>query len=251
MKKKIIYLFVPLLLLIISSNIKTARAEDDPERHYKIELTRQEDGSLRVNNYNIIVSLGAVVSLEEKQEYLAELYSLDDKKLLQSYFAIPKEGDYFLEMQYKPNGKEIKILSGDSGEELLNINVQVFAKVCGDKECQAHESYENCLEDCPSGGADDYCDHRGDGICDPDCENIKDADTDCTGENPAVIQAELKKKLGLEDDKKIEAGTKKGIFESFSRIKNLTIFIVLAAAIVSIIIFFFIKMRGKRNAGSN
>lgn len=248
--KKLIYAFVFAVLLFgISSNIKPAMAEESPGRYYKVELIKQENDSIRVNNYNIIVSLGSVPLMEEKNALLAELYSLSDEKLLQSYFAMPEEGNYFLSIPYKANGKEIKILSSDSGEELLKINVQVFAKVCGDKECQGHESYENCSEDCPSGSADDYCDHIEDGVCDFDCQNIKDADTDCTGENPATVQAELKKRLGLNDDgKKIGAEEENG-FKSIPKTKNLAMFIGLIVAAVLVIIFLFVRRKNNLNQG--
>lgn len=248
MRKKVICLFVFSLLAIgIFSSIKIAKAEDNLIRHYKVDLIKQEDGSVAVNNYNIVVSLGSAQISDEEQDYLAELYSLTGEKLLESYFSMPEEGSFLLKIPYKENGKEIKILSSDNGEELLKINVQVFAKVCGDKECQGHESYENCADDCPSGGADDYCDHVQDEICDPDCQNVKDADPDCSGENPATAQAELKERLGLGDNgKKTEAESVMG-FKDINKIKKFIAFIGLIAVAVLVIAFLFLRGKNKKD----
>jgi len=40
------------------------------------------------------------------------------------------------------------------------------------------ENYANCLQDCPSGSEDGYCDKVKDARCDPDCK--KGEDSDCT-----------------------------------------------------------------------
>jgi len=44
------------------------------------------------------------------------------------------------------------------------------------KKCEPNlgENYKTCPQDCPSGGRDDYCDGRADGICDPDCTEKED-----------------------------------------------------------------------------
>lgn len=45
-------------------------------------------------------------------------------------------------------------------------------------ECEPElgENSENCIQDCPIGGKDNYCDKRKDTICDPDCP---EKDPDC------------------------------------------------------------------------
>lgn len=52
---------------------------------------------------------------------------------------------------------------------------------CGDSKCEVElgENYKTCPHDCPSGSKDDYCDGVADGICDPDCKELKEFDPDC------------------------------------------------------------------------
>lgn len=60
----------------------------------------------------------------------------------------------------------------DANRNLLETkDVAYLANICGDKICQDHESYENCQQDCPPAGKDDYC--NMDKINeDPDCAPI-------------------------------------------------------------------------------
>ena len=71
-----------------------------------------------------------------------------------------------------PSGEEIPVI------QLMGLS---FAEsVCGDGNCgTAGENYGTCPEDCPSGGADEYCDGIRDGICDPDCVELEEFDPDC------------------------------------------------------------------------
>ena len=71
-----------------------------------------------------------------------------------------------------PSGEEVPVI------QLMGLS---FAEsVCGDGNCgTAGEDYGTCPEDCPSGGADEYCDGIRDGICDPDCVAFEENDPDC------------------------------------------------------------------------
>ncbi len=68
-----------------------------------------------------------------------------------------------------PDNREIEVT------KLMQLELK--EGVCGDGKCVLGENYKNCPKDCPSGGADGYCDKVKDGICDPDC--IKKEDPDC------------------------------------------------------------------------
>ena len=46
----------------------------------------------------------------------------------------------------------------------------------GNGECESGENSQNCPLDCPSGGADGYCDRMWDNKCDPDCAEGDDPD---------------------------------------------------------------------------
>lgn len=58
---------------------------------------------------------------------------------------------------------------------------------CGDKICDASESYKSCPKDCPSGRRDNYCDGIKDNICDPDCRS--EQDVDCPAVKPITKKA--------------------------------------------------------------
>jgi putative hemolysin len=65
------------------------------------------------------------------------------------------------------NGEEIEVT------KLMGLSFR--ETTCGDGDCDI-ENHKTCPQDCPSGGIDDYCDLKVDGICDPDCEEGKDRD---------------------------------------------------------------------------
>ena len=255
--KKLIYLFLPLLILGgfigftgVSAQEAVVISQNEVSRHYKIGLIYGEEEGLQLDGYNIIVSDGDILPSEESQDYLAKLYSFTDEVLVESYFDSGEGGKFILKLPYYPTGKIIKIFDVDS-QEILATNVQVFAKVCGDGECQGHESYESCQEDCLSGGQDDFCDKVTDEICDPDCRNIKDFDSDCDGENPATIAKEIREKAGLiEKQDNLSGGDESGVPNKNTQITSpnvgiFAIIIVVIIVIVSLLIFFLLKKEDK------
>lgn len=78
-----------------------------------------------------------------------------DKNGNQVYF--PKKGEggpevldeagIELLIPYFKDGKTINIYDLDN-KKILSVDVGYFAKVCGDKVCQAHEDYLSCPQDC-------------------------------------------------------------------------------------------------------
>lgn len=86
----------------------------------------------------------------------------------------------------EPNGKEVGNVIDLSETKLSN-------DVCGDGVCSFYENYKNCLQDCPSGGKDYYCDRQKDGICDPDCEGfLYDPDCEIKQDEKGEIEPENK-----------------------------------------------------------
>ncbi len=76
-------------------------------------------------------------------------------------------------LPYSPESKEIQLQK--DGRVLLSIPVLL----CNHNErCEEYENYNSCLDDCPSGSKDGYCDTILDGKCDSDCDAT--ADIDCT-----------------------------------------------------------------------
>lgn len=65
------------------------------------------------------------------------------------------------------------------------------------------ENYLNCVQDCPSGSADNYCDQAPDGICDIDCARTQDSDCTCNKDN--------KCDAGLEDYDNCPSDCRKGV----------------------------------------
>ncbi len=69
------------------------------------------------------------------------------------------------------NGTEVEV------SELMGLSF--VESVCGDDTCGLLENYSVCPQDCPSGGFDEYCDGMEDGVCDPDCVELREHDPDC------------------------------------------------------------------------
>jgi len=85
--------------------------------------------------------------------------------------------NFTLLIPYYKNGRAINIYD-QYNFLVLSVDVSNFAKPCGDNICETelNENYKTCPQDCPSGGADNYCDKVKDNICDPDCKENEDID---------------------------------------------------------------------------
>jgi hypothetical protein len=84
-------------------------------------------------------------------------------------------------------GVEVKLI--DENDNVLSIQnipiIRVTEPVkaeCGNGLCDAGENYQNCPQDCRSGGADGFCDKETEGICDPDCARTDDQDCICNND---------------------------------------------------------------------
>ncbi len=70
-----------------------------------------------------------------------------------------------------PDHKQVRV------SQLMGLNLR--ETTCGDGMCQVPENWQVCPADCPSGGADEFCDGNSDHICDPDCVEAALPDPDC------------------------------------------------------------------------
>ena len=61
------------------------------------------------------------------------------------------------------------------------MGLELRETTCGDGKCLVAENAQVCPADCPSGGADEFCDGNRDRICDPDCVEAELPDPDCVG----------------------------------------------------------------------
>ncbi len=69
------------------------------------------------------------------------------------------------------------ITEGGKEVEVTTLMGLSFSETtCGDGVCGFPENHKTCPQDCPSGGADGYCDAVKDGKCDPDCKAGEDPD---------------------------------------------------------------------------
>lgn len=186
-----------LLLVILSLNIALANSD----KSYRIDFI-YSDNILEFFELMVVDRPPSLLNLQGY--YRAETISFSGEALWSGNFDIPRldtHEDIFDEngrlveqipieqeannmkflqyFPYFPNAKSINIYD-PKGNLALEIDVGYFADVCGDRNCQPHESYFDCPEDCKSGGKDDYCDKVKDNICDPDC--LKTQDTDCKEE---------------------------------------------------------------------
>lgn len=73
-------------------------------------------------------------------------------------------------LAYRNNGKWIELYDGNM-QFIEKKDIAYLAQVCGDGECQNHESFESCEKDCLAAGKDDYCNEEKMSE-DPDCRNL-------------------------------------------------------------------------------
>jgi putative hemolysin len=92
-----------------------------------------------------------------------------------------------------PDGREVH------AGQLMHLNFR--ESPCGDLKCGTMENTANCPSDCPSGGADDYCDGLRDRRCDPDCVLIGGADRDCPGLQVEIAPGLCPKPENVKDSK--------------------------------------------------
>ena len=72
--------------------------------------------------------------------------------------------------------KNYIITINDISQEVSFCNNDGTCQPCFEGLCSNIENHLTCPSDCPSGGSDNYCDLKLDGICDSDCS---DYDFDC------------------------------------------------------------------------
>ena len=168
--KKLFFLLL-FSILIFSTNYSLASLQ-----HYQILLKVSQD---KIEKCDVAVLGGENDSLKYQYisgDYRLDFISFEDEILEQVYFNESAE-PLLIETPYYSNVREIKIYNKDE-KEIYHNDLAYFSNVCGDGNCQNHESYEICPEDCLSGEKDDYCDELKDNKCDPDCLG-KNLDIDC------------------------------------------------------------------------
>lgn len=135
--------------------------------------------SRSVNLKKALVTKGSYGQDECIENYfLFRLYDFDNQEIPGSSYKICYEGgtdiyNFNLPMR-APYVEDAKIMSieDDQGNLLGNKYIGYLARVCGNGNCDEHESYCDCPSDCQGGRLDDCCDELADGECDPDCLNI-------------------------------------------------------------------------------
>ena len=158
----------PKLLIYLVSAILLVNIIFAEDRHYELRLSYDYIND-KVELKHIYVIGGKAPDIVELGDYRYELRSFNEKIITTFKFQMSANNNQVtIKAPYYKDGKTINIYD-KSNKKLLDVDVGYFADVCGDKECQDHENYGRCSEDCPSGSKDNYCDKLSDGKCDPDC----------------------------------------------------------------------------------
>ena len=164
MKNKIIIYLAVALILINSVNAG----------QYFVLSINYILGSLTFNSISL-KELDKSVAYHDKAGFLIKVISFDDTELKKIYYNMSENKNYLVYLPYDKNSARIEVYNPDNSK-IMDIDVSSFADTCGNKVCEAYESYESCKEDCHSGGKDNFCDGVKDGICDPECSSKLDAD---------------------------------------------------------------------------
>lgn len=134
---------------------------DNQQENYWLELISFTGEILETKQFNIHLQISfEPPSEEDTYDRASGTANLDQQE---EVIIIPYHKDGYLLNLY------------DANRNLLEIkDVSYLAERCGDGACQDEESYENCQQDCPPAGKDDYC--NMDKINeDPDCAPIVEA----------------------------------------------------------------------------
>lgn len=84
------------------------------------------------------------------------------------------------------NGKWLELR--DANRRMIERkDIGYLAQVCGDGECQDHESYEDCKQDCSAMGKDGFCNTEKKDE-DPDCVGVV---LEKTGENKIIDETKI------------------------------------------------------------
>jgi hypothetical protein len=122
-------------------------------------------------------------------------------------------------------------------------------------EKELGESYATCPQDCLSGGDDNYCDQRRDGLCDPDCGQSLDADcfTEAAGSCGNGVCESFESKLSCPQDcvpRETTTTTVKGLQAAVRRLDRKTVvyFLALASLAVAVILVLQAKQKHEEHA---
>lgn len=162
MKMKKLIFFAIFILLCTSANA---------EKVFKIQLSKMGN-ALTFTSVSLVEGIYTENTIDS--EYAVGIIDKSGDSIYSAQFSPPAYGLFSFTMPYYDAGQKITITK--SGKLLLSIPIVQFSNTCGDGECDAHESNEDCKQDCPTGSDDDYCDKAADDICDPDCNNMTDSD---------------------------------------------------------------------------
>ena len=219
MKNKIIFYLVLLILLINTVNA---------EKYYVLDVNHLL-GSVTFNRINLR-EIDTKVSYNFTSGFLIKSISFDNTELEKMYYQMTENKNYLIYISYNQNAARMEIYN-DKNSLVMDLDVGSFSNTCGNNICDKHESYESCTKDCASGSADDFCDGKNDGICDPDC--IAKMDADCKGTSKDF------------DGTKITDDEKEAQIESVGEIQdkkpNYLLWILLVVGMVILIVLFFVK----------
>ena len=144
------------------------------DRYFSLDLN-YNNGLVGFKDIGVLSGQMGEENPPTENAYTAKLISFKEIILEEIRFDVSENGDFLVKIPYHKDSSEI-VIYNDKNEKELTVDVSYFADVCGDGVCQKHESYEDCRQDCKSGGKDDYCDKVGEGKCDPDCKESEDID---------------------------------------------------------------------------
>lgn len=221
------------------------------EKIYELALSNTGDAL----SYSYVkIGEGEPIIRTLEHPYRIEMKDSADKQVYLYSFEPPFYGAFILNLPYDKSITKI-IIKDNQGKDIFDIPTQEFADTCGDQACSPHESYETCPADCMSGGMDDYCDEKRDGICDPDCAAEDDIDCAEVGlEEETAEVIEKKEEKEMEEKAIIQIKEKEDITEApkkISRVSPTTIILSILSFAVLIIIAVFVLSKTKAKKESN
>ena len=222
--KIIAYLFFIVLLAGIAN----------AEKYFALDVNYIQ-GSVTFNSINLR-EIDRTIKHEDKSGFLIKAVSFDGSDMQKIYYNMSENRNYVIYVPYDKNTEKILVYN-PGNSVVIDLDVSSFAETCGNKICEPYESYENCPQDCKSGAKDDFCDRVKDSICDPDCAQKED--TDCAQNaisNKSIGTPATASKINNQQQNQV---TPEEI--SIQSPNYLAWILLLLGAVISALIFFFIK----------
>ena len=189
MKSKIIswvFMFMVLISLVtaaaITKSVSKTEVQSGDQIEVTLEVVSEASGNAEVQDLypQFAIATGGPVVAGYAPHMFYELDLIANEKQTLKYSL--KFQEIPATLSDKENSLGLATLTQNGNTFESNNPAITFSSISGavscnfNSVCDSFENYQTCLQDCKSGSADNYCDQKQEGTCDPDCTPEEDLD---------------------------------------------------------------------------